>query len=1674
MMKRGIYFLLLFLAFGVFEGFSQENNWVQFDRDYYKIPTASDGIHRISTEALQASGVNLNTTDSRFIRLYHRGEEVAIHISGGEDGSLDTGDYIDFYGKRNDGTLDHLLYTDFDTLPNPYFNSHTDTTVFFLTVTPGVSGKRMALRPAPDNSNSQVSSYHTEQLQVYGDQYSLGRSYTFDFRLSSFDQGQGWMSTLIRKSEKRAITFESLGQPANGGSGFLEIGLVGRSANPHESTISVGPSEANQRVIQTESFLGYEYPQLKLPLNASDFASDGTLVVIVQPNGPEGADNQSVAYAKVTFEKSLSSGDFDQEIYIRPSGDGQISLSQTTQNYVGLVISDSKNPEKLQFQTNGNLLSFQAEVPNDSSIILIQNESEIVSVGALEQIRFRDLLGQPADYILLGHEELEKPSSQFQNPLQAYEDHRSSALGGGFEVLTVFMEELYDQFGYGEKSSVAIFEFLRKYYPLHKPTHMLLSGRALAIYSSVRVAGVTSIYRNDPTPFSFQSLIPTGGYPFSDNSYVVGLDPTKPNAPALALGRIPARNSQELSDYLEKVVEKDVLGVTESWQKEITHLGGGVSEFELNRYYNFLNGFKSIAEGPFLGGNVSTYRKRSNSTVEIIDISGDLNEGRSLLTFFGHGAPTIIDIEIGFVSDPTLNYQNKGKYPIMLFNGCDYGSAYGTTYTQGEDWILTPEKGATNLMANASIGVDIYLRRYSELFYQNAFADSTLIYRTVGEIKLLAEDEFIKRYGLGPLNVSHMEQMIMLGDPATRIFPADKADYAILEEEVSLGSFDDEPLTVLSDSIQLSFVLRNIGIVNTDSLDFKVTRTLPEGEVISYDPVDIAYVSRADTLFFTVPNRNLNSAGENIFTVELNPGRNIEEMTFANNIVSVNEFIPLSGTLNISPLNYGIATSKDISAVVQIPGKSTSERTLIIQLDTAKDFSSAFKKETRISTRGLAEWPLELLGGQDSTTYYWRSKFQEIKAGEADVWTTSSFSLIESSPEGWTQRVTPQLEQNQLDNLEIDVDSKSWKYLEEKLGIEVFTVGAGVDTLSFRNTQFYLNEIPQIIDNVNNANSRLCPNGSLGLVAFDKKTLIPYLAVPVPGFDILDARACGRVPQLIQSIQNSWITTPGQRILQDYVQGVKEGDYVVIFSVGNVTFDSWPDQAYASLREFGANEATMRGLKTGDPYILYGQKGMRAGEAIEIIGNPDFEVDPNQQTLSFQTDLTGYLTSGWILTPKVGPARNWERFFQNVNARNWINEEDNTAFEIIGVQDNGEEQVLQSGIFDSEIDLSFISASTYPYLRLRYSMDDPESTAPAQLDRWQVNYTGVPEGVLTMNANLDEVLLREGEESSVTFQFANISNQNFLDSIQVDWSFTNVDGRKRESFSQKFPPLNAGERFEFEIPFNSIGNSGANELVVFANPRIQQEQTFRNNQIDLGAYFIVEKDDSNSLLDVNFDGIYIMDGDLVSPNVLINAELKNDQSLVYKQDTVGMEIFLKPDCEGCNFQRINFSNPNLTWTPASEQSSFRVSFLPGPLEDGKYVLRITNEDSPEPYEILFEVVNESQITNFYPYPNPFSTSVRFVFTLTGAEIPDELKIQIMTVTGRVVREILQDELGAIRIGNNITEYAWDGKDEFGDQLANGVYIYRVLVRKNGQYFEHRPTAGDRGFNKGYGKMYLLR
>ena len=104
-------------------------------------------------------------------------------------------------------------------------------------------------------------------------------------------------------------------------------------------------------------------------------------------------------------------------------------------------------------------------------------------------------------------------------------------------------------------------------------------------------------------------------------------------------------------------------------------------------------------------------------------------------------------------------------------------------------------------------------------------------------------------------------------------------------------------------------------------------------------------------------------------------------------------------------------------------------------------------------------------------------------------------------------------------------------------------------------------------------------------------------------------------------------------------------------------------------------------------------------------------------------------------------------------------------------------------------------------------------------------------------------------------------------------------------------------------------------------------------------------------------------------------------------------------------------------------------------------------NNPVISEIQFLVVgNESiTLTNVLNYPNPFVNYTEFWFTHNRPFEPLEVQVQVMTITGKVVwskNQIITTE------GFLSREIKWDGKDDFGDRLGKGVYVYRLTVKSS--------------------------
>ena len=76
------------------------------------------------------------------------------------------------------------------------------------------------------------------------------------------------------------------------------------------------------------------------------------------------------------------------------------------------------------------------------------------------------------------------------------------------------------------------------------------------------------------------------------------------------------------------------------------------------------------------------------------------------------------------------------------------------------------------------------------------------------------------------------------------------------------------------------------------------------------------------------------------------------------------------------------------------------------------------------------------------------------------------------------------------------------------------------------------------------------------------------------------------------------------------------------------------------------------------------------------------------------------------------------------------------------------------------------------------------------------------------------------------------------------------------------------------------------------------------------------------------------------------------------------------------------------------------------------------------------------------YPNPFTTHTQFWFEHNKPGQDLRVRLQVFTLTGRIIKMI---EKTINTPGNRSSELEWDGKDEYGDKVAKGVYLYRLTV-----------------------------
>ncbi|MBY0436277.1 MAG: hypothetical protein K2U26_19450, partial [Cyclobacteriaceae bacterium] len=805
-----------------------------------------------------------------------------------------------------------------------------------------------------------------------------------------------------------------------------------------------------------------------------------------------------------------------------------------------------------------------------------------------------------------------------------------------------------------------------------------------------------------------------------------------------------ASNPTQVAAYLNKIKETEAMPFNALWRKELLHLSGGINAGEPVVFRQYVDGFKSVAEDVFLGGKVETISKQTLN-VELINVKDQVNKGLDLITFFGHSGPGTIDIDIGYVSDPTLGYNNAGKYPGFLINGCNAGRFYDNRVTFGEDWMLTTNKGAKSFIAHSSFGFTTSLKQYSDIFYAVAYGDSSFIGRGIGEIQKEVARRYLAATGANIGTITQAQQMVLLGDPAVPLFGARKPDYEINNGSVSIVSLDGKPVTAQSSSFAVEMNVRNFGRALSTPLKIRLTRRLSDNSIKTYDSTFSAVLYNGTFQFIIKNGRNPNEFGNNSFEVRLDPDQAIGELNEANNIATINFFIPLKGTKNLFPAAYSIVNKTAVDLVFQNTDILAGPRSFLLEMDTASTFDSPYLKRQVLTQKVLATLAVNLLS-TDSMVYYWRTKFEKPFAGESNEWATSSFIYIKNGGEGWAQSQFPQLAEATVEGLVKDPQIKRLKFIETLSTVELRTFGSA-STTPFTQVSLKINQ-----EEFNVATQNVqCRNNTLNLIAFDKNSTSPYVGVPTSFFD---RRSCGRAPKVINSFTTSELETGTGIDLAQYVANIAANDSVVIFSIGDVGYASWSAGVKSLLGQFGVGINQMNGVQPGEPFVIFGKKGASSGSA--KIFRPT-QTPVNQQEVFVSKTITGRFSDGSVISSIIGPAQQWS---QLVTRFTEVTPNDTVSIDITGISLNGSETILKTKLKGDQ-SLADIDAVRYPFLKLTLRLRDPVDRTAAQWKKWIVTYTPMAEGLLTFAPPATTQRVQEGEPWRVQYGFTNISSRSF-------------------------------------------------------------------------------------------------------------------------------------------------------------------------------------------------------------------------------------------------------------------------------------------------------------------------
>ena len=1677
MMKRILFIIFVLSAFAAKAQYN--NEWIDYSKTYYKFPVAKDGLYRITKSALQAAG--LDNTPAEYFQLWRNGTQMPLYTSV-TSGILDAAGYLEFWGEMNDGKPDTKLYRNINDQLSDKWSLETDTASFFLTVNP--SGSNLRLVNEINDIAGNVLAPEPYFMYTYGKYFKnrinpgyagLVGEYVYS---SVYDKGEGYTSGDIRPATPlNEPVINNLFPYAGGPDGTLYVAASGNALYNRNIRVEVNNTQLVDEVMNVFNDLRR---QVTLPVS---LISSGTAAVKITNTSANPNDRMVISRYEITYPRQFNFGNSTNFVFELPAtGAGNfLRITNFNRGSAAPLLFDLSNHKRYVGDiAESGVIKF-ALPPSAQKRKLVLMNALAANVNLMNTLTPRNFVdyGQPdqqGNYLIISNRLLYNGANG--NPVEAYAQYRSSAAGGSYVAKVYDIDQLTDQFAFGIKRHPGAVKNFVQY------TENIFQTTPRAVFLIGKGVNYIDARANQSNPLLERlNLVPSFGHPASDNLLVARGNETISSIP---VGRLSAVIPAEIETYLGKVKEYETAATNaphtvagRAWMKNIVHAIGGGDAALSAQIGGYMNQLKTTIEDTLYGGNVKSFTKSSavSSDLSSESLKQMFAEGIGIINYFGHSSASTLEFNI---DDPYI-YENQGKYPFFFVNGCLAGDIF--TFDQNrftvitalsEKYIMADQRGSIGFIASSHFGIVNYLNSYLNGLYK---AISQKDYgHSIGEIM---EESF--RYLQGVWGTDffarlHAEEITLHGDPAIHFYTETKPDYVVEDQLIKIPAL----LSVADNNFNLSVSFMNIGKAVNDSITIEIKRQLPGGNIITVLRKRITAIKYADSIDVMIPINGAIEKGENKFTIKVDADDETDEASETNNTFIKSFYILEDEVRPIYPYNFSIVNKAGVSFYAYAPHSGKGADHYVMEIDTTQFFNSALKQTVnKNGTGGVIEFRPNI-NLVNNTVYYWRT----TTSGDNAVWNDASFLYNTQSTPGYNQSHYFQHTYSAYDSMALKPDRRFYfntrkVHINAKVGLYP----------SFQDASITISRDDERIA------SWLCEFNTLQIIVFDGKTSKPWKNVNVtPGEGRFGSRPLCHLPPYVFSYL--FADSSQRRKAMQMLDSIPDNNMVMIYWTGasrttwtpaNKSFiENWmADTAslgsnislYHKLKSLGLNK--IDSFSRNIPFLFFFKKGdpdypifQRVGESGEDYFNENFELEES-------------LEKGSVESPWFGPVLKWNELHWDGHSADQILS-DKSEVEVYGKNSNGGIDLLTTVSNAHDTSIEFIDSKAYPYLKLKMRTRDSVNATPYQLGYWRVNGELPPEGSIAPNLYIKgKDTLEMGEKFVFAVAFKNISETSF-DSLKIIARVTDSKNVQHTVDLSRRKPLVAGDTLIFSYEIDTKDYPGANSLFVEINPDEDQPEQYHFNNYAIHNFY-VRPDDANPLLDVTFDGVHILNNDIVSakPHVLI--KLKDENKFLALDDTTLLKVqVLFPDGR---LRTFSFTSDTLRFTPANlnagsvNDNTATIDFNPAFLEDGDYEMIVSgsdksgNKSGQAEYRVGFKIINKPMISNMFNYPNPFTTSTAFVFTLTGSDVPQNIRIQVLTITGKIVREITKEELGTLRIGRNITEFKWDGTDQYGQKLANGIYLYRVITNLNGKSLERYKTEGentDQYFNKGYGKMYLIR